>query len=111
MTCNISDFDYSSSPFPYLNTNDENVWKYIPIDFWRYEVLPFLCKLDSSIPLNTFRYVCRLFLYFFSSISSFYSSSSSLSIISSFSYLPYPPEHAPKKKIISESIHFGFNYC
>jgi len=60
MTCNISDFDYSSFPFPYLNT-EENVWKYVPIDFWRYEVLPFLCKLDSSVPLNTFRYVCRLF--------------------------------------------------
>ena len=42
MTCNISDFDYSSSPFPYLNTTtEENVWKYIPIDFWRYEVSSF----------------------------------------------------------------------
>src|SRR3972149_810848 len=62
MTCNISDFDYSSFPFSYLNTTtEENVWKYVPIDFWRYEVLPFLCKLDSSVPLNTFRYVCRLF--------------------------------------------------
>jgi len=92
MTCNISDFDYSSSPFPYLNTNDENVWKYIPIDFWRYEVLPFLCKLDSSIPLNTFRYVCRLFyLLSLQYVPSSLNKMSSLELTSKYLLFPAEP--------------------
>jgi len=94
MTCNISDFDFSSFPFPYLNTiTEENVWKYVPIDFWRYEVIPFLCKLDSSVPLNTFRCVCRLFY------------------LLSLQYIPSPLNKISSEEITSRKIHhFLFNY-
>jgi len=117
MTCNISDFDYSSSPFPYLNTNDENVWKYIPIDFWRYEVLPFLCKLDSSIPLNTFRYVCRLFyLLSLQYIPSSLNKMSSLELTSKYLLFPAEPHFIGywiEKEIICHfiSVSDSIIYC